>query len=572
LENKNTHMIKKLLFSAILLLLATATNAQRLDFKWTSSVRFENKSAGVFNMVCGSNSNYTYILNKSYGDYESSADYYLHAIRNNNGKLHTSTTLRNKKVIAAKDMVLRGVFVQQEVVYVFWTKDSKTQLEVHVQSLDLNLKEIGKLKKLQQYQKLNERKTREPEFFMLTNAKQNGNILFGAELAGKEGESIKVEAKVLKPDLSFFGLVKVEIPIMVNPKTSGLTSDYIFGDDGNLHIKTRIKEDKGKKITDYFDLYTYANLEDGRTFHYPFKFEGKQIFDFKIIEKEGKVSFVGMFMNIDPMKRVKSAKLNGLFQANLDVENKTLANVNFEQFDIDFLRELYKSDVKDLQTSKKTGTLDEIDSDYEIEDYRISEDGEVTIFTTIKDNYSVTICPPRGACYTNYYCRKKNVTVFRFDNEGKLIWGKNIDRDIEYSGWNIADVKVKEDAENYYIVYGATPNVKKFFAPEKAKQFKRNDVMEYAIMNKNTGSVKPYLYEINRPGAPKSENKSFAARDVSLLNNEMYAINNEVGRSGGGKVVRCMTVVCFPIGFLTNFGDFGKFIYTDLRLGVAEIR
>mgnify|MGYP001627147421 CR=1 FL=1 len=546
--------------------------AQKLDFKWSQNVRFDNKNAGLFESVSGGNSKFTYILNKSYKDGYSSADFYLHAINNDNGKLSSSAILRNNKNKDAKGMHLKGVYVQEEVIYVFWINDVKSQEEIHVQSFDQNLKVIGKLKKIQQYPKSKERKTREPVIFILSNEKQRGNILLGAELSLKEGESVKVEAKILKSDLSFEGLVKVELPITAKPSNRRLTSDYIFGDDGNLHIKTRIKEDKGKNLTDYFDLYTYANVETGNSFHYPFKFEGKQIFDFKILEKDGKVSFVGMFMNIEQQKKVRTMKLNGLFQANLDIENKTLANVNFEQFDTDFLRDLFKNDTKDLKKDKKTGNSDEINNDYVIEEYRIADNGEITLFTTIMNNYSITICPPKGACYTNYYCLKSNVTVFRFDKEGNLIWGKNIDRTYEYSGWYISDVNVIEDESNYYITYGTKPDIKKHFAPEKAKQFKRSDVLEYAIMDKDNGTFKTTLYEINRPGIARAEKKDFGATDISVLSNRMYAVNNDLKRTGGGKVIRCMTMICFPIGVLTNFGDFGAYKYTILQLGTSSIK
>lgn len=565
-------MIKQLLRLSFLLLVSTGLQAQKLDFNWSQKVRFDNKNAGLFERVSGGNSKFTYILNKSFNDGYTSADFYLHAINNDNGKLSSSTTLRNSKVKETKGMTLRGVYVQEEVIYVFWVNDVKTQEEIHVQSFDQNLKVISKLKKIQQYPKFKERKTREPVIFILANEKRAGSILLGAELSLKEGESVKVEAKILKADLSYEGLVKVEIPITAKSSNWSLTSDYIFGDDGNLHIKTRIKEDKGKSLTDYFDLYTYANMETGNTFHYPFKFEGKQIFDFKILEKNGKVSFVGMFMNIEQQKKVRFMKLNGLFQANLDVENKTLANVNFEQFDTDFLQDLFKNDAKDLKRDKKTGNSDEINNDYVIEDYRIAEDGEITLFTTVMNNYSVTICPPKSACYTNYYCDKSNVTVFRFDKDGNLIWGKNIDRNFEYRGTSIPDINVIEDADNYYITYGARTDVKKYFAPEKARQFKRDDVMEYAVMDKDNGTFKANLYEINRPGISKEEKKSFTAIDISVLGNTMYAVNNDLNRTGGGKVVRCLTMICFPIGFLTNFGDFGAYKYTNLQLGSSKIK
>jgi hypothetical protein len=313
-------------------------------------------------------------------------------------------------------------------------------------------------------------------------------------------------------------------------------------------------------------------METGNSFHYPFKFEGKQIFDFKILEKNGKVSFVGMFMNVEQQKKVRTMKLNGLFQANLDVENKTLANVNFEQFDTDFLRDLFKNDAKDLKRDKKTGNSEEINNDYVIEDYRIAEDGEITLFTTVMNNYSVTVCPPKGACYTNYYCQKENVTVFRFDKDGNLIWGKNIDRNIEYRGTSIPDLNLVEDDENYYITYGTKTDLKKHFAPEKARQFKRDDVMEYAVMDKDNGTFKTKLYEINRPGISKTDKKSFGATNISVIGNTMYAVNNDLNRTGGGKVVRCMTMICFPIGFFTNFGDFGAFKYTNLQLGSSKLK
>lgn len=562
--------IKLILFFSVLFLQG---NSQEIGFQWTNPITIKGSEGGIFDHVVGQNSEFTYIVNRELRSSVRYGTVYLHAISNNGKKLSHSILLRDKKSDSHEDMKLTRIFIQEDNIFVFWEKENRENLEVYVQTFDSRLKKGQALKKIQQYPVSEGSKVKKPVFFVLSNKSLQGKLLLGAELSATKGSSVKVEARVLNKDLSFETLAQFDLPIAAKSNSSELTSFYEYGDDGNLHVTTRIQEDRKDKQKEFFDLYTFVDLSNGTSFHYPFKFENKRILGIDVTVTKEEVNFIAMYMDLSPsVRNNKKVKINGLFRSTLDKERKTLAKTQFEAFDQKFLKNLYQDDEKDLVKKKKAGQSEEIDDSYVIEEVRQHENGDITLFTTIKENYSVTTCQPRGPCITNYYCRKKNVTIFNLDKNGNIIWAQNIDRSFTYDGWNIRDVTVIEDKDNYYVVYGSTPTLTKFFPTEKAKKIKKSDVLEYAVVNKNTGKVKTKLYEKNKQGTSKKEKVSFNSSTIQLFDGQMSTYHNNTKRTTSGKIVRGFSIILFPIGLFTGFGNYNRYLISEVKLGKGYIK
>ena len=83
----------------------------------------------------------------------------------------------------------------------------------------------------------------------------------------------------------------------------------------------------------------------------------------------------------------------------------------------------------------------------------------------------------QSTCYTYYYCTKSNVTAFKLNPKGDIIWAKNLDRSITYNRWNVYDLNVIKTDNMYYVTYGSAYQMnskkKNFRSSKSSKQHDR---------------------------------------------------------------------------------------------------
>src|ERR1035437_4963334 len=468
-----------LIFTLLICSISTFLKAQTLDVKWTDRMIYDNKLDGFFEDFVGNNSKFVYAkFNKLTLRMNKNADKVkLVAFDKNTMKKAGETTMMDSKDPGSaknyKDLKYYKTIVFENLIYVFWKKESKTKVELFVQTYDSKLKPVQKVKKIYELNS-DSKDSKKAEVFVMANEKVNESIVIGGELAAGKGSNVTVEYKVLKSDLSFSSANQVALPVSVSGKSKSLTSSYEYGDDGNLHIKTYVTMDKeqrktAKKGEAYrYPIYSVVKLETGNIQSYTIKFENKNVFDFDFEVTKGAIKIFGFFCDLT--KDSKGVDTHGIFYAILDPKTFQLSGeMNFTYFTKHQLDQLFakdndKTDRKDkafMQSKKKKKSEDEsLSSDYVIEKVQSLDNNNIVLFCSLMYNYAVTTCDGKGNCHTNYYCAKSNVTAFKIDGAGKIIWASNLDRKITYSGWNIYDLRVVNKENKFIVAYGSDYSIK----------------------------------------------------------------------------------------------------------------
>lgn len=530
--------MKKLVLFVSLLASTFCAQAQSIDLNWSDMQEYENKKDGFFDDFIGGNSKYVY------------AKYNKAALKPSKQNSKVKIVAYDKKtmdqvaqaaIIGYKenqddkelmnDLKYHSQIVFENTVNIFWIKTGKGSSELYAQVYDASLNEKVKLKKI--YEVKATGKKSNPNLFVIGNKKAGEKIIIGAELPREKGENVKFEYKVLKNDLSYDASNQITLPYSV--KNSFLSASYEIGDDGLLYINTKIIMDKEerkelkKNESSRYNLLTIVTPKTGKYTSYPLKFEDKNLFGLDYIVTPTKTKIFSLYCDL--LKDRQGNDLHGIFYAEIDNTTNTMSSVNFASFDKATIDKLFAKDKKDkkkggILKSKRSKESDEssLNDDYVIEDIQSIDDNSVVLFTSIMYNYSTTTCDAKGNCVTNYYCRKSNVTAFKVDNTGTLVWASNLDRQITYNGTNIYDLKVMNKDDKMYVVYGSAFQLdaqKKNGRNSKSKS-QRTDRLEYAVFDFKTGAYKKDEYKVNAENCKKKDRKTISPFSITVIDNKMY--------------------------------------------------
>jgi hypothetical protein len=273
----------------------------------------------------------------------------------------------------------------------------------------------------------------------------------------------------------------------------------------------------------------------------------------------------------DLLKDRQGNDLHGIFYAEIDNTTNVMSSVNFSSFDKATIDKLFAKDKKDkkkggILKSKRSKESDEssLNDDYVIEDIQSIDDNSVVLFTSIMYNYSRTSCDAKGNCVTNYYCRKSNVTAFKVDNTGALVWASNLDRQITYDGINIYDLKVINKDNKMYVVYGSAFQLdaqKKNGRNSKSKS-QRLDRFEYAVFDFKTGAYKKDEYKVNAENCKKKDRKTISPFNITVIDNSMYVQSSKTKVKPLPILFGCLgAILCPPVVFIPFFSGNAKMGY-----------
>lgn len=547
--------MKKIIIALASVLIVNLIDAQNLTGTWSEKEIYSKKGTGFHDEFVGANSKYVYSRSRSGG-----GKTYLVAHDKSTMKEAGSVALFDLKAAKAKDpKKYKGLRYYQTIVfestiYVFWVIDSKTKDELFVESYDNKLKKINALKKVYE---LNSAKTdlRKAEIFAMGNQKAGEKLIIGGEIATNEDQNIKMEYKILNSDFTFSSANQVTLPIIAKKgKLRGIGSkrgaddlscDYEFGDDGNLHLKTYIdisdeekkelkktantvEEKKALKNTSYA-IYSVVDVKNGKIHSYSMKAENKNILNFDFNITPNSIKVFGFFNDI-----LKGGTVNGIFSASVDSKTFEISNLNFNYFTADQLNTLFAKDkeeqkkVSEKASKKKKDNAESLGGNYVIEDVQAIDKDNLLLFCSSMYNYQVTTCNSKGQCTTRYYCRKDNVTVFKLNSTGNIVWASNLDRRKTYNGWDIYDVNVIKSDKNFYITYGNDYNVLVGEArngknkKQKKSKDQKNDRLEYAVIDYKTGNLQRKEYVVNAINAKKEDIKRVNVLDIEPIDDQFY--------------------------------------------------
>jgi hypothetical protein len=541
--------MKNRFLSFLLLLSILKIQSQSIDLKWSEQFLYDNKVDGFFDYYIGTNGNYLYarfsnLTRVGFGGGNSKIK--LVAFDKTTMKKVGDAELKGFK--KGKDEGNYNYYksiILNKIVYVLWTKNGKGVTELYVQSFDEKLKKINGLKKI--YEISNVKKNRENLIIMYNN-NLNGKMLIGKEFdVTKDDENLRIEYKLINPDFSFITSKQVTLPIVITKKrrglfsshSSGLNARYELADDGNLYVQDVLKvSDEEKKSLKKGEATAYTHvmqvqIESGEVKDYKVKFPNKNTFNFSsLITKDG-IRLYGFFSDLD--KDPKGKDTHGIFYISLDSKSMKAKGEKFSYFDKSFLDVLYAADKENQKKgrgifkSKKAKASDDesIDDNYVIE--KVIEDGnDLVLFCSIMNNWSRTVCSSstNGArsCVTYYYCTKSNVTSFKLNRAGDIIWAKNLDRSITYNRWDVYDLNVIKNDNNYYVTYGSAfqLNSKKKNLRSSKSRKQTTDRLEYAVFSGSTGDYKKAEYKVNPINVKSKEAKFVSPDDIDVFDNRMY--------------------------------------------------
>lgn len=517
-----------LILISVLIIQTNTVFSQKLELKWSEKILSDNKKDGFFNKIINSDDKNIYVLQS---DYNSN---YGNKLRKLLIVAYDKFTLVKTGVIHLKGfkdneedrelykkLKFGKVIVLNNAIFVFWSSLSNREQkeELYCETFSSNLKRISKLIKVctAVFPKENYFSNYSTNLMILSNNLIKNELVIGYDIASKEQN---VVFNYLKINSS---LDKIASGKVVLPTNYFGTSDKInLEGDGNLTLKTTENIDySGKKKS--FDVLSSINVNTGEISSFSLKKEGVQIVDYKYVIKDEKLKVYGFYSDLS--KDVKGNEIHGFFYV---INNTNDLNENEIQLASFSKKELAQLFVNDLGDKNDSGTL----IDYRIEKMFAVEDENVVLFCSKMYNYEVaTGVNSNGNTTYARYCQKSNVTAFKLNSEGEIVWANNLDRVYVYSNHDIYDLNVICKNNLFYVTYGSefvdfeSVNVGSY--KEVMKTLKNKDQggnFEYAIFNNENGRFEKQLIKINDNNS--KEIKKISAVRICEYNDE-YIIHDE---------------------------------------------
>jgi hypothetical protein len=529
----------------MLLFIGVKLQAQEVNATWSDKQIYTNKLDGYFDYFVGGNSKYMFARYTNIARHRSDHIRLVSFDKKTMERLNMVELFEGDKNLAAqfKSLEYYKTVIFEDLICVFWTNEMKGKMELYVQSFDADLKPHSSMKKIYDI-KYDSKSKKKPAFFVHGNPKDDTHILIGGEMAGNKQENVRFEYKLLKKDLSVVSSNMVELPIITVERSTGLTSEYEFGEDGNIHITSFVQLDReqrkalAKGEASRFPILSLVNPADGKIKSHSLKFTGKNVFRSGYKIDKGVTKIYAFFCDLD--KDPSGRATHGILYGTLNNKTMDVEHVNFSYFTKAQLDKLYTNDKEDQKKAKassknqkkKDSDDESIKEDYVIEDVQSVAD-DLVLFCTRMRNYSVTTCDNKGNCHTNYYCEKRNVTAFRLAKDGKLVWASNLDRKITYSGWDIDDVSTIHSKTKFYVAYGSQfqMGAEKKNRRSKKSKAQMSDRFEYAVFDMQSGDYDKKEYKVNPDNVKKGDRKTIQPKDVRVFDNVFYTNTTQIKKS-----------------------------------------
>jgi len=567
----------RLAFVSLLFYSSVKLTAQNFNTVWSNKVKYNYKE-GFFNSIIGENNSNVFVeLSRHKGFFKRKL--FLQKV-----KVLEKTTLKEvttKTIYYKKDRTFENYkglrhfnsYISGDVLYDFWLKDTDGSLQIFAASYDTKMKPIKKLTMLHSVKTSRERGSSIADYFVVANNNSNGKVLVCAEPSVAKGTNFKLEYKLINPDLTVVASNVITLPVVStgsSKRNSSSVADYEYKDNGILYIKNNIsltreeyKQMKGNdsRLENYYCLLSAINPVSGTLNTFSAKVKDTYIQSIYILPTDKTVELVGYFADLkkDPRGNDK----HGLYFFNLNAE--TLEPISqkanyFTPVQLDLLFAKDREDRKDsrmFQSNKKYDSEESsMPSDYIIEQAINSNYGDVVLFASRLYNYWVTVCNGTGrggqTCQSEPRCDRSNVTAFKINANGDIVWMSNLDRAITYGGHYIYDLKAIEKNNKYYVIYGSAFQVnatqKRMRTRKSSKQARES--FEYAVFDGGDGQYKKAEERINPYSTPKSERKYVSGKGVQVVNNHFYTGEYRVRMHPGRTIISCLSsVFCIPYYF-----------------------
>ncbi len=450
-------MYKKFLI-IIGLFFSVQSFSQNLSIDWSEKFNYE-KETGFLDTIFGENENSLFVKFYSFrtnplilNGPKSNIKIQLATIDKKTKKKTSTLNLigykeNDSQESKYKDIEFYKVVMTKNVIYVLWVNKFdfyNVNYSLYAQTFDLNFKPLQPLKKIIDL-KITKDFIKRPVFFA-TTIPENDNIFVGSELNGKENENLKIDVRLLKPNLTLSTTKIIEFP-------SELTKDYDIN-----HLLANYSGIKGEKLV-IETMYNTGvfNFSNNSSIILPADFENKVVQSSKFYIENNTLKFFGTFS--EKFTEILSEKKPGIFTFDLDLITMKISNSQFIYFTNEQVNLLFSKLNKDLPDTYASDPLFDRRKMYYTLDELIIEKGSFFMFLSkslfFKTNYDYV------------FSYKETIAPMRLTNDGKISIFNLIQRNEFYNGDIIPkdDVSTLKDENNYYVFFGWQPkNEKKTFS------------------------------------------------------------------------------------------------------------
>lgn len=522
--------------------------AQKLQTRWSEQYDFSTKKDGRPSYVMGENDKYVYVKFTDLSPMGNKLFRIAALDKKTLRKKHEYDAYNTDNFRKYKDYYLSESFVTKDGIVLVWVEKDKDDRIVYAQSLDADLRTKVPMQRLTKINVENNRKIKRPaKYNVLSNPDVKGaEIVIVEEKAMYDDGNIRAEVKTFDANFKLVKTLQQELPFEFKQRKGLFSSSigssgmsFYYGDDGNLHFKTNIHytRDERKELKEKGEwedapgsFYSVLDIRKETIKSIPFKFKGRDILDYNFsVAKEG-VKIYG-FYHDDNDKATYG--ITGIFylklSSSLEIEVK-----RFNPFTSGLLSDTFSDDDQDRKGCFKDGFCcfkntsgqsvrkgNSLSSSYTIEKSIITGQ-DITLFCSITENYTYQTCDNDGNCTTHYYCLKYNVTCFKVDLEGNLIWAKNINRLQRYEAWDVMDLEVIATDKGYYVMYNSILDQN---GKRKEKDIRKNTI-DFVFFEKENGDPKVDVVMINASSASKGQKKNFDLFDIYSVNNTFYILTD----------------------------------------------
>jgi hypothetical protein len=564
-------------------------SAQNIELKWSKKMEYKNSKDGFFDSFVGSSENEVYGTFTNYSNSKRKSKIKklkLVAFDKKTMKKLNEFTLKNSKDKSRsgkiKGLTFEKIVVLKDQVQIYWSKISNSQCEVYVETLDLDLGKKDKLRKIYTAKDPIAKETMyAASSLVILGSKELGDeVVIGCELDKGNGKNVAFSYVSIGSDLKEVSKGEFDLPVIKRALRttymSALYCNYELGMDGSLYVKSFVimsKEErkaakKGEQIA--YSILNIVDIESNNVETYTIKYDGINIFNFNILNEGDEVRIYGFFSDIE--KDPEGKKSHGIFYST--ITEGEMDEPKFTYFDQETAEKLFAKpkvvfdEVSDKHTKRKRGSSsskpvsseDAIDQHYQIEFIKFLDKDHVVLFCSKMYNYTVTTCTSSSSggssCTTRPYCRKTNVTAFNLNNSGEIVWTANVSRDYTYSGWDINDLRVVSEDNNYYVIYGSawksTTNAKGKKVSKTKSRTESRDNFEYATIDIKTGEATTKDKMVNSSSTERKERKSVSPLAIKVYDNQFFINSTKVRINpyviAGGCVlgIACPPVIALP--------------------------
>ena len=561
-------------------------SAQYMEFEWSEEFRYTNKKTGFFTEFVGTNHTKVYLLQRNI---EKSKPY-------KNAKLMlVSMTKNTLNPTEEKQLPLKGfpenkaqesvladldyvkTIVTDEKIFVFWRKlinsDSTRTEEIYAQTFKSDFKSDLPLKKVFEFvQNVEDRASVfDPTMCVVLSEKESERIVLGTE---KYTDSTLVFQYVeINPQLNPSRPRVVLLPQKPKSVPENITSEYELSNDGLLHIRSLVSYTLEElfyldaKHAKTYPVLTVADIESGTQKSVEFKTEFRTITDFSYFSFGGKTRVFGFFGDFS--EDTSGIDNQGLFYADVDINNSEEAKVNFVYFERSVVNRLFPKSRKRKRKGYELPTWEEVlATRFDIQHITPMPDSSLVFFFTEQYNHVQTNTKSNlngeNVYSTQEFCKNKNVSAIRFSASGEIMWVRSVDRTISYQGNNVSDIRVVYIYDDFIVLFG---NELAKLSPPKGKKFQHlTDELTYYTFDPNSGRTKEFTTPVNEPKTEKQDLKYLDPNASIVMDDQFYFYKMRVKQN---HLWTAANVVCFPTlyyTYLTGNTKVGKADFTVMKV------